>query len=150
VAGGIEDDTVERGGVPAERRERLPWPSGPIAVLAAALALFAAPAGLEGPVLVPIAPGHAISVVDAVALAPLLCAVAWLVAGMWRRRDRLRRRIISAPGLVTGAAFIGGFGLGLLIASAFSAFFWWWAIGAAVFATFLLSVAVLAGHGSAR
>ena len=37
----------------------------------------------------------------------------------------------------TGAAgvltFAAGVGLGLLLASAFSAFYWWWAVGAAMF-----------------
>ncbi len=91
--------------------------------------------------LFPISPGHAISLLDSVALVPLVAAVAWFGAGMWRRRDGLRRRAIDAPGSSSAAAFVGGLGLGLLIASAFSTFWWWWAIGAVVFGGVLLAAA---------
>ena len=43
-----------------------------------ALILFALPAGLEGPVLVPISPGHGLSLVDVVALVPLLAGTGLL------------------------------------------------------------------------
>jgi hypothetical protein len=125
-------------------RGRISWPWGPIGVLVLALTLFGAPAHLEGPVLIPISLGHALSVLDIVALVPLLGAVAWLAGGIWRRRGVVRQRLFDAPELFTAATFLGGAGLGLLIASAFSTFWWWWAVGAAVFGTFLLSAAFAA------
>ena len=36
------------------------------------LVMLAAPASIEGPVILPISPGHALSVLDAVAVLPLL------------------------------------------------------------------------------
>jgi hypothetical protein len=128
-------------------RRSLPWASGPTLLLAIAIGFFSVPTHLEGPVLVPISPGHAISLLDSVALVPLVAAVAWFGAGMWRRRDGLRRRAIDAPGSTSAAAFLGGLGLGLLIASAFSTFWWWWAIGAAVFGVVLLAAAWAARTG---
>jgi hypothetical protein len=47
---------------------------------------------------------------------------------------------------MSGAACLDGvcrgFGLGLLIASAFSTFFWWWAVGAALFGVALIVAAL--------
>jgi hypothetical protein len=48
------------------------WLLGCGTLFALALILFVVPAGLEGPVLVPISPGHGLSLVDVVALVPLL------------------------------------------------------------------------------
>jgi hypothetical protein len=48
------------------------WLRGCGILLALALVLFAVPARFEGPVLVPISPGHGLTLVDVVALAPLL------------------------------------------------------------------------------
>jgi len=48
-------------------------------LLACTLALFIVPARLEGPVLVPISPGHGLSLLDMLALAPLL--VQWHCSG---------------------------------------------------------------------
>lgn len=50
----------------------------------------------------------------------------------------------QAPGFAAASIFAGGFGLGLLIASAFSGFFWWWAVGAAFFGVMLVAAAVVA------
>jgi hypothetical protein len=109
-----------------------------------AVFLLAAPAQLEGPVLFPISPGHALSVLDCIALAPLLAGMTWLYAGLWRRRKHQLEATQSSPGRSILVVFIGGFGLGLLIASAFSSFFWWWAIGAVLFAAMLI-VAIMVG-----
>jgi hypothetical protein len=49
------------------------------------------------------------------------------------------------PGRAGALVFGAGFGLGLLIASAFSAFFWWWVVGAVLFGAALLVAVVEAG-----
>ena len=118
------------------------WPGIALATVAAGIALMAAPAGIEGPVLVRISPGHALSVLDTVALFPLLTGMSFLYAGLWRRRARLRRTARESPGVAVTAVFAAGLGLGLLIASAFSVFFWWWAVGALLFGVVLLAVVI--------
>jgi hypothetical protein len=67
-----------------------------------------------------------------------------LYAGLWKRRARLFRVASEAPGFAAASIFAGGFGLGLLIASAFSGFFWWWAFGAVLFGVTLVAAAVAA------
>jgi hypothetical protein len=119
------------------------WPTLGLVAVAFGVILLAAPAGIEGPVLLPISPGHALSVLDAVAVIPLVAGCASLYVGLWRRRARLYAVLREAPAPAAAGVFAGGFGLGLLIASAFSAFFWWWAIGAVLFGITLVS-AVLA------
>ena len=96
--------------------------------------------------LLPISPGHALSVLDAIAVVPLVAGALSLCYGLWLRRRRLHLIASEAPAAAASIVFGGGFGLGLLIASAFSAFFWWWAIGAVLYGTALLA-AVL---GAAR
>jgi hypothetical protein len=108
-----------------------------------ALMLFVVPAGLEGPVLVPISPGHGLSLVDVVALVPLLAGTGLLAGGLWRRRQALDAPLTRRPWLARAGAFAAGLGLGLLVASVF-AFFWWWAIGAALLSSTLLAAAVVA------
>jgi hypothetical protein len=125
---------------------QFPWPGAALTTVAIGIALLAAPAGIEGPILLPISPGHALSALDSVALIPLLAGTWSLYAGLWRRRAGLRRLAQDAPGPAGAAVFVAGFGLGLLIASAFSAFFWWWAVGAVLFGALLLA-AVLAVSG---
>jgi hypothetical protein len=58
------------------------WLLGCAGLFALALLLFVVPAGLEGPVLVPISPGHGLSLVDLVALAPLLAGTGLLAAAL--------------------------------------------------------------------
>ena len=72
------------------------WLLGCGILFALALTLFVVPATLEGPVLVPISQGHGLSLVDAVALVPLLAATALLAGGLWRRRQASGRRSGSA------------------------------------------------------
>ena len=122
----------------------LTWPYGGLLLVIVAVFLLAAPAELEGPVLLPISPGHALSVLDCIALVPLLAGMTWLYVGLWKRRKHHLEVTQSSPGRSILVVFIGGFGLVLLIASAFSSFFWWWAIGAILFAA-LLIVAILVG-----
>ncbi len=112
-----------------------------------AILLLAMPARIEGPVLVPISPGHALSVLDSIALVPLLVGAALLHGGLWRRRERLREFVRLRPLIGGGGLFFAGLGLGLLLASAFSVFFWWWVIGAALFAMASLAAVAIAKHG---
>lgn len=122
------------------------WLRWTLGLLALSFALFALPAGLEGPVLIPISPGHAIAVLDAVAIVPLVIATALLYGGVWSSRARLRESARGRPGLAVWLAFVGGLGLGLLLASVYSGFFGWWAIGAALFTAAVVIVAIHAGR----
>ena len=116
-------------------------------LVAIAIALLAAPAQIEGPVLIPISPGHALSVLDSVALIPLLTGLAWLYWGIWIRRYRLYDAMRISPGKVSLGVFVAGLGVGLLLASAFSTFWWWWAIGATLFLTMTIAAVVIAARG---
>jgi hypothetical protein len=119
------------------------WLRGCGSLFALALVLFVVPARFEGPVLVPISPGHGLTLVDVVALVPLLGGVALLFGGLWQRRERLDATLTRRPWLARAGAFGAGLGLGLLVASVF-AFFWWWAIGAGLLTATLLAAAVVA------
>ena len=123
------------------------WLRWTLGILALSFALFALPARLEGPVLVPISPGHAIAVLDAAATVPLVIASALLYGGLWSARARLRESACRRPWFGVALAFFGGVGLGLLLASVYSGFFGWWAIGAALFAAVVIIVAIHAGRG---
>jgi hypothetical protein len=124
------------------------WLHGCGILFALAFALFAVPAQFEGPVLVPISPGHGLALIDVVALVPLLGGLALLVGGLWQRRERLEAALTRRPWVARMGAFGVGLGLGLLIASVF-VFFWWWAIGAGLLTAMLLAAAVVAS-GSER
>ena len=119
------------------------WLLGCGILFALALLLFVVPATLEGPVLVPISPGHGLSLVDSVALVPLLAGTALLAGGLWRRRPALDAALTRRTWLARAGAAVAGLGLGLLVASVFT-FFWWWAIGAALLSATLLSAAIVA------
>ncbi len=111
---------------------RCAWIAFSIVAVSLALALLALPAHLEGPVLVHLSPGHALTRVDAVALLPLLAGVAVMCGGIWRRRSRLLQSAGNRPGIGALVVLGAGTGLGLMLASSFSSFFWWWAMGAAL------------------
>ncbi|HEV3504907.1 MAG TPA: hypothetical protein VG637_06460, partial [Actinomycetes bacterium] len=112
---------------------------------AVALVLFMVPGRLEGPVLVAISPGHGLSLLDVLALVPLLGGVILLFFGLWQRRERLDAVLSRRPWWARLGAFGAGLGLGLLLASVFT-FFWWWAIGAAVLTAVMLTAALLAAR----
>ena len=114
-------------------------------LFALALTLFVVPASLEGPVLVPISQGHGLSLVDVLALVPLLAGTALLAGGLWRRRQALDRALARQPWPARAGTFVAGLGLGLLVASVY-AFFWWWAIGATLLSATLLAAAVVAAR----
>ena len=118
------------------------WPVPPLALIALGLLVLATPSKLEGPVLLPISPGHAISRLDAIGLVPLLAGTLGLYVGLWHRRARVSQLAARFPARFASAVFAGGFGLGLLIASAFSTFFWWWAVGAVLFGLVLVVAVV--------
>src|SRR4029450_11675779 len=101
------------------------WLLGCGSLFALALLLFVVPASLEGPVLIPISPGHGLSLVDVVALVALLAGVGRLAGGPW------------------GGGGVGVLWRGLLVASVFI-FFWWWVIGAALLTATLLAAALVA------
>jgi hypothetical protein len=119
------------------------WLRGCGILLGLALALFAVPGQFEGPLLVAISPGHGLTLVDLIALGPLLGGLAVLFGGLWRRRERLGAALRRRPGVAAAGAFGAGIGLGLLVASVF-VFFWWWAVGAALLTAALLAAAVVA------
>jgi hypothetical protein len=110
-----------------------------------ALILFVVPASAEGPVLVSVGTGHGLSLVDLVALVPLLAGTGLLAGGLWRRRRGLDAALSRRPWLARAGAVVAGLGLGLLVASVF-AFFWWWAIGAALLTTTVLTAAFVAAR----
>ena len=111
------------------------------------VAVLAAPAAWEGPVLVEISPGHAIALLDAFGIVPLALGSAIRYREQWVRRCRLSFLASNRPAAGLGMAFAGGAGLGLLIASAFSGFWWWWAVGAVLFAAALVAATVVAAGG---
>ena len=115
------------------------WPGVALLMVVIGVGVLAAPAAIEGPVLLPISPGHALSVLDAIGVLPLVAGALSLYYGLWLRRGRLYLIATRAPAAAAWIVFGGGFGLGLLIASAFAAFFWWWAVGAALYGTALLA-----------
>ena len=83
---------------------------------------------------------------DAIGVVPLVAGSLWLHAGLWRRRDGLGVWARTRPGAATALTFAAGLGLGLLLASAFSAFYWWWAVGAAIFAIGNVAAVVVAAR----
>ncbi len=124
----------------------LSWPVGSLSLVGLAILLFAAPMRFEGSVLVPISPGHALSVLDSIALIPLLTGVFWLYGGLLQRRKRLYESNRFSPGIGILAVFLAGLGLGLLLASAFSTFWWWWALGAMLFGTVTITAVIAAAR----
>ena len=106
--------------------------------------MLAVPQRFEGPVLVHVGVGHALSAVDLLGVLPLVAGSLWLHAGVWNRRARVRDWIETAPSRAIAAFGVAGFGLGLLIASAMSFFFWWWAVGAALFVAMHVPVLIAA------
>jgi len=122
------------------------WFTWALGLLAVSFCVFALPSAVEGPVLVRISPDHAIAVLDAVAIVPLVAASVLLFGGLWVRRARLRGVVREHPDRSAGVSFMGGLGLGLLIASVYSGFSGWWAVGAIVFTLSVAAAAVCASR----
>jgi len=135
---------------PRGRRSVLEWPFGPALLIALGLAVLALPSRLEGPPIWTISRGHALSLVDALGVVPLVMGFGWLHGGLWWRRARLERWASSRPAAAGRLTFAAGLGLGLLLASAFSAFFWWWAVGGALFLAANVAAIRVAGRRRRR
>ncbi|MFI6237314.1 hypothetical protein ACIBD9_27435 [Micromonospora sp. NPDC050784] len=117
-------------GVGAPRRQVV---TAALLIAAGVLVLFV-PAGEEGRVLVPISEGHGLSAVDGVGAALLAAGGTWLEVLVVRRLPHLA----LPPRALFALGLLAGLGVGLLVASVFSGFFWWWAVGAST-----LGIAVL-------
>lgn len=94
-------------------------------IVVGVLVLFV-PAGDEGRVLVPISDGHGLSAVDGVGAALLTAGGTWLEVLVIRRLPYLA----LPPRALFALGLLAGLGVGLLVASVFAGFFWWWAVGA--------------------
>jgi hypothetical protein len=121
------------------------WPRGPVILLALAILIFALPPQWEGPDLLNISQGHGLSLVDTIALIPLLISAIWIQKGFWARRIYLFNKITIYPGSASLLIFFIGLGLGLLIASAFNNFYYWWAVGGSVFIVLLVYIVLISG-----
>ncbi|MET8267921.1 hypothetical protein ACPXB5_19640 [Micromonospora arida] len=102
-------------------------------IVAGVLVLFV-PAGDEGRVLVPISEGHGLSAVDGIGAGLLALGGTWLEVLVVRRLPYLA----LPPRALFALGLLAGLGVGLLVASVFAAFFWWWAVGAATLGIALL------------
>ena len=153
MRGSLQGEGVKKEDTPVTQERfglgkmRSSWPFGAMSLIVIAIALLAAPARLEGPVLVPISPGHALAVLDSIALGPLLVGAGWLYWGLWKRRNRLYEALRRSPVHGSLAVFVAGAGIGLLLASVLSQFFWWWAVGAALFSAMTIAALVAATRG---
>jgi hypothetical protein len=107
------------------------WTLGFVLLLVLSLIVLAMPARFEGPILVTITSDHGVTLSDVVGFVPLSVGwLAWLV-GIWRRRGRLEAAISASPRVAAVSAFVGGVGVGLVIASARTSS-WWLVLGAAL------------------
>jgi len=113
------------------------WTLSFVLLLVLSLIVLAMPARFEGPILVTITSRHGVTLSDVVGFVPLAVGwSAWLV-GIWRRRRRVEAAIGASPRAAIISAFVGGIGVGLVIASA-RASSWWLAIGAALLSSVAL------------
>jgi hypothetical protein len=120
------------------KMQKASWIFVGLGFVALGIAVLAAPSHWEGPILVPISPGHGLSLLDMFGVAPILVGMGWLYVGLWQRRHRIFESIQKSPKLGGSGVFVAGLGLGLLLASSFSAFFWWYVIGAFLFSAMLI------------
>jgi len=121
------------------------WPRGPVYLLALSILIFALPENWEGPYLLNISEGEGLSLIDTIALIPLLISVGWIQKGLWSRRIYLFNKITIYPGSASLLIFFIGLGLGLLIASAFNNFYYWWAVGGLTFIVLLVYIVLISG-----
>ena len=121
------------------------WPRGPVFLMSLAILIFAVPTQWEGPYLFKIDEGNGLSLLNTIALIPLLISIAWIQKGLWGRRIYLFNKITMYPGSASLLIFFIGLGLGLLIASAFNNFYYWWAIGGITFLLILVYIVLISG-----
>ena len=74
------------------------WPRGPVFLLSLSILLFAIPVQWEGPFLFNISEGNGLSLLDTLALVPLLISAGWIQKGLWGRRIYLFNKITMYPG----------------------------------------------------
>ena len=79
-------------------RSREAWPDGPAVVIALGLVILALPASVEGPPLLPIGPGHALSLVDAAGVLPLAGGSSLAARRALATTDTPRRMVAEAAG----------------------------------------------------
>jgi len=107
------------------------WTLGFVLLLVLSLIVLAMPARFEGPILVTITSQHGVTLSDVVGFVPLSVGwLAWLV-GIWRRRRLVEAAIGASPRAAIISAFVGGIGVGLVIASVRTSS-WWLVVGAAL------------------
>jgi len=121
------------------------WPRGPVVLLIISILLCAVPDKFEGPMLLNSGSGYGLSLIETIALIPLLVSAGWIQKGLWSRRIYLFNKITLYPGSASLLIFFIGLGLGLLIASAFSTFAYWWALGGSIFILLLLYIVLISG-----
>ena len=107
------------------------WTLGFVLLLVLSVIVLAMPARFEGPILVTVTQRHGVTLSDVVGLVPLSVGWSAWAAGIWRRRSRVEAAISASPRAATVSAFVGGLGVGLVIASA-RASSWWLVLGAAL------------------
>ena len=84
----------------------------------------------SSPRLFSISEGHGPSTLETIGIAVLLAGWSLAFSEAWARRRRLATALPPAYRYV--AAGLLGLGVGLLVASVFSGYEWWWAVGTAV------------------
>ncbi len=122
------------------------WPRGPVYLLLFAVFLILIPDPWEGPVLYKIDSEHNLSLIDLISMIPLLISVTWIQRGVWKRRIFLFNKVTLYPGAAVLVVFFMGLGLGMLLASGFSSFRYWWAIGGVLILTTLINVVLVSEH----
>ena len=121
------------------------WPRGPVYLLIFAILLFFVPKHLEGPRIISADTDHGLTILNTLALVPPIVSVYWIQRGLWSRRIYLFNRITIYPGAGSLLIFGMGLGLGMLIASAFAEFNYWWAVGGILFLTVLVLIVLKSG-----
>jgi hypothetical protein len=116
------------------------WTLGFVGLLVLSLAVLATPGRFEGPILLIITPNHGITLSDVIGLSVL--SVGWLAwgLGIWRRRRRVDMAISAAPRAAALCSFLGGLGVGLVIASTRTSFLWL-ALGAGLLTALAITAA---------
>ena len=87
------------------------WVQGCGILFALAFVLFAVPARFEGPVLVPLSPGHGLALIDVVALVPLLGGLALLASGLGGVGSGWMQRLAAGRGRLRAGPSALGLGL---------------------------------------
>lgn len=123
------------------------WPKGPVILLIFSILMFLIPKSFEGPEIFSFGSYQGLSVLNTMALIPLLFSVYWIQRGLWRRRIHLFNRVTLYPGAGSLIVFLMGLGLGMLIAAGFKDFQYWWAIGGILFIFVLIVVVLKSGSG---